>query len=55
MLLDKKVKKYFCNKCKRYFWPRIDDITNEIIKPKVCRYQDCKSPSWDDPNAIRWK
>jgi len=39
--------KLFCNHCKKEFWPKIDDITDEVIKPKVCRYQECKSPTWD--------
>jgi len=44
--IEKVIVKLWCNKCQRSFWPHLNDITNEMISPKVCRYQDCKSPTW---------
>ncbi len=45
--MKKTIEKCKCTRCGKEFWPKIDDETNEIVLPKNCRKQSCKSPYWN--------
>jgi len=45
--MKKTIEKLKCTRCGKQFWPKIDDETNELILPKTCRGQTCKSPYWN--------
>ncbi|MDE1868234.1 MAG: hypothetical protein KGI08_11080, partial [Thaumarchaeota archaeon] len=38
-----------CSKCDRYFYPKIDNITGQVIMPKYCPYKECHSINWNRP------
>lgn len=42
--MKKIILKIKCTRCQYEFWPKIDDKTDEIVMPKACRNQTCRSP-----------
>lgn len=43
------VERKHCNKCDRFFYPKIDYNTGTVIPPKYCGYRDCHNINWNKP------
>lgn len=49
--VKKTIEKIVCTRCGFGFWPKVDAETNEVVLPKNCRNQECKSPYYLKPKT----